>query len=1214
MTSKSYIFLIWLLLCSVLAASAQQAVEFTENRGQWNNSVLFRGEINNGAFFLQRNGFTVLLHNEDDMQQLAEQIHGHAAEGQTDHNTSKRTAHPRPGHGNQPDPNTGMALRSHAYAMRFAGADTNATVISEKPINSYENYLTGNDPAQWAANCRIFQAVTYKNIYPNIDVRYYAQSGQLKYDIIVYPGANINDIVMQYEGADKLQIRNRELYIKTSVGDVKELSPYSYQVNDAGKNELDCRYVLEGKDKVKFKVKQYDPSRILVIDPTLIFATFTGSTSSQWGFTATYAADGSLYSGGIVFGAGFPASTGAFQTSYNGGSGNEAFDIGIMKFNSSGTNRMYATYIGGGGADQPHSLIEDSQGNLVILGRTNSANYPLQPQDNKLGVGGGFDIVVTKLNASGTTLIGSKRIGGSNADGVNISTSRSPNSLSVFYGDDSRSEIILDDNDNIYLASCTQSNNFPTTAGASQTSLGGKQDGVLMKIAPDVGTVLFSTLFGGIEDDGTFVLALHPQNNNIYVGGSTRSNNLPGVPATGVIASSYQGGTADGFIAIFSNSGTLQRATYMGTNSMDAIYGLKFDPSGFPYITGVTLGTWPVSPAGIYNNPGTKQFIVKMQPNLSASVYSTVFGSGTATYNISPVAFAVDKCENVYVAGWGGRLSPSADDQFHTSGTFGMPTKDCNVLPNGCTTDGSDFYFFVLEKDAQDILFGAFYGQKGGFGDHVDGGTSRFDANGVIYQAICAACFISNFPGTTFPVTPGVWRPRSGNPKECNLAAVKIEMDFSGVTNGLRTTIEGKAYRDYGCVPVTVDFLDTLQKGKTYLWDFGDGNTATTTTPGTSHTYNVVGSYNVRLISVDSSKCIISDTAYTTIRVRTDRAIIGATADKLLPCESLNFEFTNTSVAPPGKPFQGAIFTWDFGDGSAPVTTGTGNIKHEFPAPGTYHVKLSLADTNYCNAPDTFTLTMRVAPNVKARFDTPPEGCVPHHAVFDNTSEAGQLFYWDFGDGSTSNEFAPEHEYTSVGTYRVKLIVVDSMTCNKSDSAFFTINVRPIPTAGFTFSPVPPLENTPTAYTNTSMNAVSYKWYFGDGDTSALANPVHQFNMNGDFNTCLIAYNQYGCPDTVCQTVSAIVSPLIAVANAFSPNGDGVNDKVYVRGYAIGKMVFRIYNRWGQLVYQSTDRNQGWDGKYKGVLQPMDAYAYTLEVEFTDGSKATKKGDITLLR
>ncbi len=1212
MKSKSHIFLVCILF-NTLAAFTQQAVEFTENKGQWNDSVLFRGPINNGAFFLERNGFTVLLHNEDDMQQISERIHGHSSGKETDPTTSNRSAHPRPSHGSGTDPDAGIILRSHAYRMRFAGAGADATVMGEKPVNSYENYLTGNDPSKWAANCKIFQAVTYKNIYPNIDVRYYAQGGQLKYDIVVYPGGNVNDIVMQYEGVDKLQIKNRELYIKTSVGDIKELSPYSYQSGAAGKTEVDCRYLLEGRDKVKLKIRQYDPSQILVIDPTLIFATFTGSSSSQWGFTATYGSDGSLYSGGIVFGPGFPVSTGAFQTAYGGGNGTEVFDIGIMKFNGSGNNRIYATYIGGGGADQPHSLIEDSQGNLVILGRTNSGNYPLQPADNKFGNGGGFDIVVSKLNSTGTQLVGSKRIGGSNADGVNISTSRSPNSLSVFYGDDSRSEVILDNSDNIYIASCTQSDNFPVTSGASQATKAGKQDGVVMKIAPDVGTVMFSTLFGGNDDDGTFVLALNPLTNDIYVAGSTKSTNLPNVPASGVIAPVYQGGSADAFIAVFNNSGTLQTATYLGTGNMDAIYGLKFDEKGFPYVTGVTLGAWEVTP-GVYNNPGTKQFIVKMRPDLSANVYSTVFGSGTATFNISPVAFAVDKCENVYVAGWGGKLNPSGDDPFHTSGTFGMPTKNCEVLPNGCSTDGSDFYFFVLEKDAQDILFGAFYGQKGGFGDHVDGGTSRFDANGVIYQSICAACFISRFPQSTFPTTPGVWRPKSGNPNECNLAAVKIEMDFSGVTNGIRPTIDGKPYRNYGCVPVTVDFMDTLQKGKLYIWDFGDGNKDTTTVPTSSNTYNTVGSYDVTLISVDSSKCIISDTAYTTIRVRTDRAELGAIATKLLPCESLNFEFTNTSAAPPGKPFHDSTFTWDFGDGSAPVISGPGKITHEFPAAGTYNVQLSLADTNYCNAPDTFALTMRVAPNVEARFETPAEACIPHHAIFNNMSEAGQSFYWDFGDGTTSTEFSPEHDYNTEGTYRVKLVVVDSMTCNISDSAFFTINVRRAPTAGFTFSPVQPQENTPTTYTNTSINAVSYKWYFGDGDTSVQVNPVHQFNSSGEFNTCLIAYNQYGCADTVCQPVSALVSPLIAVANAFSPNGDGVNDKVFVRGYAIGKIIFRIYNRWGQLVFQTTDRNQGWDGKYKGVLQPMDAYAYTLEVEFTDGSKATKKGDITLLR
>lgn len=1214
----SNIFFFFLLLLGVNRISAQQSVEFTENKGQWDRSVLFKGEINSGAFFLQKNGFTVLMHNTEDLREVLDNGHDH--DGETpDGAISSRKAFPRPAIGGGSDSGK-VILRSHAYNMTFAGSNPNPEIVPEKEISSYENYFIGNDPSQWASNCKIYQAITYKNMYPGIDVRYYAQGEQLKYDIIVHPGADASKIVMKYEGADKLQIKNQELIIKTSVGDVKELSPYSYQIDNIGKKEINVKYVLEN-NTVKFKIKGYNSSQILVIDPTLIFATFTGSRSSQWGYTATYGSDGSMYTGGIVFGNGFPVSTGAFQSAFAGaGSGTEAVDIGIMKLNSSGRQRLYATYIGGNGADQPHSLIEDSEGNLVILGRTNSnvdgnRAYPLLPAGNRYGPGGGHDIIVTKLNATGTALIGSKRIGGTGADGMNIKLDKGsgPQSLYVFYGDDSRSEVIVDGSNNIYVAACTQSNNFPTSTGAAQTALAGKQDGVVMKIAPDVGNVLFSTLFGGTEDDGTFVLAINPLNGNVYVGGSTNSTNLPGVPATGVVSGTHNGGTSDGFITIFNSSGALQRTTYIGTNNMDAIYGLKVDLSGFPYITGVTLGNWPVTPAGIYNNAGSKQFIVKLQQDLSATIYSTVFGSGALTYNISPVAFAVDKCENVYVSGWGGFGRAGSTDPYRTAGTTGMPTKNCNVIPSGCRTDGRDFYFFVLKKDAEDILFGSFYGLYGGYGDHVDGGTSRFDQNGIIYQAICAACFIGG-SRLTYPTSPGSWSPNSGAPNECNLAALKIEMDFSGVTNGVRPSVDGIPYKTYGCVPLTVDFIDTLQKGTLYIWDFGDGNRDTTTIPAASNTYNQVGDYQVMLISIDSSKCIISDTSYTNIRVRQDKADIGATYEKLPPCESLRYRFTNTSIAPPGKPFKADSFTWDFGDGSSPILAGPESVTHEFPSAGTYNVSLILTDTNYCNGPDTFNIVMRIAPNVKADFEA-LGGCAPHLTSILNTSEAGQHFYWSFGDGSpVVDEFTPTHVYTAPGDYTIKLIVVDSMTCNISDSISQTITIWDSPTANFTFAPVPPQENMPVTFTNTSANAIRYTWNFGDGDTSNLINPTHQYNATGTFDVSLVAFNQYGCTDTAFAEVSAIVSPLIAVPNAFSPNGDGVNDKVYVRGFAIAKMMFRIYNRWGQLVFQTADRNQGWDGKFRGALQPMDAYAYTLEVEFSDGTKATKKGDITLLR
>jgi gliding motility-associated-like protein len=124
----------------------------------------------------------------------------------------------------------------------------------------------------------------------------------------------------------------------------------------------------------------------------------------------------------------------------------------------------------------------------------------------------------------------------------------------------------------------------------------------------------------------------------------------------------------------------------------------------------------------------------------------------------------------------------------------------------------------------------------------------------------------------------------------------------------------------------------------------------------------------------------------------------------------------------------------------------------------------------------------------------------------------------------------------------------------------------------------------------------------------------HIYNTAGTYSVNLFAFNQYGCTDTAFQQVTAIVAPLVDVPNAFSPNGDGTNDLVYVKGYGIGKMTWHIYNRWGQLVFTSFDLNTGWDGRYKGVLQPQDVYAYVLNVQFTNGTKYTKKGDITLLR
>lgn len=1169
-------------------------IEFIENKGQWDNRVKYMGSVPAGSFFIRAGGFTVLQHNEKDLDAMHEFFHPHAA---TSANAKK-----------------GFTLRSHSYNVDFIGASPDFDIVPDKVISTYNNYFLGNDPSKWASNCRIFQAVTFKNVYPNVDVRYYTEEGRMKYDIVAKPGADISKIAMRYAGADKLEVKNKELVISTSVGNVKELDPYTYQFENGQRKQVNAKYVVRGNE-VRFDVKNYNPNETVVIDPSLIFCSFSGSTGSNWGFTATYGPDGSMYGGGIVLPpGGFPVSPGAFQTTYGGGgSGNAPSDMGIIKLSPNGSNRIYATYIGGSQNDQPHSLVVDGAGNLIVCGRTNSANYP-STGSGLIGPGGSYDIAVTKLNAAGSALIGSKRIGGTFDDGVNINSTHSGVlSLQQNYGDDGRTEVILDGSGNIYVASCTQSGNFPATGGSFQTSNGGQQDGVVLKLDPNVNGLSFASYLGGSADDAAYVLSLAP-NGNIYVGGGTASSDFPGNHA-GTIGTSYQGGVADGFLAVINNSGTsIIRSTFLGTSATDQVFGVQFDRLGFPYVMGQTRGTWPIINA-VFNNGSSPQFVAKLQPDLSAYIYSTTFGRPASTPNISPVAFLVDQCENVYISGWGGDIPPN--NSYQSSFPVNMPVTP-DAIRGSSDPSGGDFYFIVIKKNATQLLYGSYFGQIGGnYPDHVDGGTSRFDQQGVIYQAICGNCA----GGATFPTTPGSWSPANQAlpTNGCNLAMVKIAFNFAGVAAGIESSINGVPKDSSGCVPLTVDFTDTVQNAVTWYWNFGDlSPVLITTVPNATHTYTAVGTYQVMLIAEDSSTCNIRDTSYMTIRVTDLQATIDFNPVKLLPCDSLRYRFDNLSVAPPARPFTNQSFKWDFGDGSPTIVTGPGSVFHTYTSAGSYVVKLILQDTAYCNAPDTVEKTINIAPLVVAQFTTPPAGCVPYSAVFTNTSVAGQTFLWNFGDGTTSNAINPVHIYNTAGAYTVTLIVIDSATCNISDTTSFTINVFNNPVSNFSFVPDPPLENTATTFTNlSSPDAVNFKWLFGDGDsllTASRAPVQHQYNATGTFTACLIAMNAAGCPDTFCLPVRALVVPAIDVPNAFTPNSGDVNSVVFARGFGIAKLRFIIWNRWGQKVFETNDRNIGWNGRYKGVIQPMDVYAYTLDVEFFDGTKATKKGDITLIR
>lgn len=770
MRLNHFVLTVFILVSYSSQGQTNTPVEFVENKGQWDKSILYKGDIGNNSFYIRSNGFSVLMHNSGDYEQLRQSIHSPAKANLQ-----------------------AFKLRSHLYNVSFVNANSKIKLVTGKAQAYYNNYFYGNDKSKWAGNCKIYLGITAKNIYPGVDVRYYSEKGHVKYDLLVAPGSDYRQIKLKYEGADNISVVNNQLQLQTSVGDVKELYPYSYQINNNGKQNVSCRYRIENNE-VSFDLGNYSKSDELVIDPTLVFSTLTGSVADNWGFCSTYGKNGEFYSGSITLTNGFPVSAGAYDETFNGGASPVPSDIAIFKFSADGSSRLYATYIGGSGNDQPASLIEDAQGNLVIYGRTNSpynsamGNYPAI---NNYGPLGSADIIVTKLNSTGSALIGSMRIGGTGVDGANIEQTRqNANLLKQNYGDDGKGEVLLDGNGNILLATCTQSADFPVS-GSFQNNLLGVQDAAIIKLNADATAVTWSSFLGGEGYDAAYSLAIDPITKNIYVCGGTTSYSFSGIIAA-VLQSSNAGGTCDGFISLITDNGnsvSLNRSTFLGTVGIDQAYLIKTDALGYPYVTGQTTGIWNITNAQYYVI-NSKQFIAKLKPDLSAYVYSTCFGTAGAVYpNLVPTAFYIDNVENVYLAGWGSSYIGTVEN-FHSSGVNGLPVTTDAIKS---TTDNSDFYLFVMEANAKSQLYGSFFGETGNqnsFGEHTDGGISRFDNDGILYLTICGNC--GSRPKPAFPTTSGVWSATNGAGDGCNAAAVKIDLKFSGVATGVNNIVNDR--------------------------------------------------------------------------------------------------------------------------------------------------------------------------------------------------------------------------------------------------------------------------------------------------------------------------------------------------------------------------------------------------------------------------------------
>lgn len=433
-----------------------------------------------------------------------------------------------------------------------------------------------------------------------------------------------------------------------------------------------------------------------------------------------------------------------------------------------------------------------------------------------------------------------------------------------------------------------------------------------------------------------------------------------------------------------------------------------------------------------------------------------------------------------------------------------------------------------------------------------------------------------------------------------------------------------------GCSPFTTTFSNTSPGNYTsFTYDFGDGTTLTTNDKNSVvHTYTtiVVKDYVVKMTA--RNDCGVSESQYT-VRVSPNNIVpeLVVNAPELRGCAPLTVNFFNNTKG-------GSTFYYDFGDGSSALTnTAPEMIAHTFTKPGSYVVTL-YASNDCSNASTKETIVVLDQPTVAFTSDK-TIGCSGTVIKFKNNSKNAVSYLWDFGDGTTSSAFEPEHVYTGAGqNFTVKLTTTNALGCTNTLILTDYIKIAPELKSVFTVLPGNELSipNFTFSFRDASLNgAGSWEWNFGDGTVSTLQNPTHSYANVGDYTVTLKILNKEGCSATSSQAVRIIGVPgFLYVPNSFMP-GSAKNElqTFKAKGRGIDNWTMTIFNKWGQVLWETTKLDDGaplesWDGTYKGQPQPQGVYFWKIEVKFINGSEwkgmtydsspPKKTGNIYLIR
>ncbi|HXR77419.1 MAG TPA: SBBP repeat-containing protein [Bryobacteraceae bacterium] len=610
--------------------------------------------------------------------------------------------------------------------MTWKNGSRSAAVQGEDELPGKTNYIFGSDQTRWKTNLPTYRKVAVHGIYKGVDIVLYGNRSQLEYDLVLAPGADVAAIDLQFKGADRVSLsKDGDLLLHTGGATFEQHRPRVFQERDGRRVEIASKYVLRANGDVGFDLNGYDQTKQVVIDPVLSFSTIFGGNGTDNANAIALDSSDNIYLAGDTTALNFPTVQ-AYQ--------NATLDYGsthmfVMKLDSTGTTVLFSTYLAGTNYDSARSLAVDSMGNVFITGSTRSADYPVTPgamhfpNSGQAYVSTSNHIALTKLDASGSSLVFSAVLGGSMDDEV--------------------ARIAIDAAGNSFLTGYTRSTDFPVTSGARndldklQTQWFTNDKIFATKVNASGTSLIYSAVIGGSGGDDAAGLAVD-SDGSAYIAGTTTSVDFP--VTSGAYQVSYSGfaNYPNGFVLkLAPDASNLIFATYLGGSQSDSISALSLDAQKNIYVAGVTGSSDFPTISNSYYAPATgsqnSAFVTKLKPDGSGLIYSAVFGG-----HLNSVAdLAVNTNGEVSVVG-------AVDGAFPTSD--GAPQVIPGTLASGALSySGTNAFILKLTDTGQNASFATYLGG-------VSAAARAVAVNGS------GGTYVTGIGDSTFPTTAGAFR------------------------------------------------------------------------------------------------------------------------------------------------------------------------------------------------------------------------------------------------------------------------------------------------------------------------------------------------------------------------------------------------------------------------------------------------------------------------